>query len=166
MILSMKKADASSFTVVKDSVYAKDKNRVYLLQWSGITEINGADSSTFTAVGYAAATDKNSAYMWGSVIPNVNPQYFTKHSTGYYYDSQNYVLYKSTDNFQEVDINTFEIMQETTSSGEKKYSVYARDKNNIYCVGRTDFFVLEDAQIISEEPELVVNHSQDCRDYK
>ena len=145
----IKNADVSSFEVMKNSMYTKDKNNIYFTH-SDVVQMKNVDKDSFTIGENGFSHDKNSVYFYGKKLDRISPQGFKiidlivnsgdSEKIAFLTDSRN--LYKFTYGFDDerynlkniklsnvtnvkVDAPSFELVKEYTGS-------YYRDKNNVF----------------------------------
>jgi hypothetical protein len=108
-ITPLEKVDQSTFEIMKDKQYGKDKNTVFI----NAAKIDNADPKTFSVIGKSYSKDKNHVYFESSTLINADPKTFKV--LDFPYSRDNKTVFCGTLPFKVSDIESFKVTQPSTS---------------------------------------------------
>jgi hypothetical protein len=105
--------------------YKVENGKWSLVSWDEgrgrtVTEVQGADQSSFAPINGVYAKDKNYVFLWGNVIEGANPNTFVYLGKDYGQDRQK--VFFSGKELKGADPNTFQIIEYR----------WSKDKNDVY----------------------------------
>lgn len=115
----LKNADASTFEILQNDDYARDKNFVF---YQG-NRVEGADPSTFEYVADLYAKDKNRAYYAGDSIESSSSKGFKIIDS--YYSADNTDVYYTTKPLKVCSVSNFKIFE--NDNNRSKYQRWSTD---------------------------------------
>ena len=158
----LKNADASTFEILQNDDYARDKNFVF---YQG-NRVEGADPSTFEYVADLYAKDKNRAYYAGDSIESSSSNGFKIIDS--YYSADNTDVYYTTKPLKVCSVSNFKIPSNDYINVQylKETAGFAKDKMWVYFLDRKINYNDSGKQIIDtvDVASFTVTDYIDCKD--
>jgi len=154
----IKDADASSFEIMGDTYYFRDKNNIFVIKYSndfpdgeGFIKLPNIDRNSFITLSEEIGKDKNGVYYFGEKIKGINPNnvrvieemgqdnyilqsennyYLTFNSNSDLYDRKNDKIEAKKINNLNIDFSTFKYF-EILNYYKDKNSFYYRSDNDL-----------------------------------